>query len=86
MHDAPHLSASPDRPRTPFRHAVVLDAEAVGELLPRQPQELCEPLQPLPKVLREELRVRAVRLRESIVLLPPSLDHYEALIQKLVKT
>ena len=36
-------------------------AEAVGELLPRQPQELCEPLQPLPKVLREELRVRALR-------------------------
>ena len=53
-----HLSTSRDSPRTPFRHAVALDAEVLGELLPRYPQ-FCEPLQPLPEVLREDLQVRA---------------------------
>ena len=40
----------------------MLDAEALGELLPRQTGEFYEPLQPLAEVLREELRVRAFSL------------------------
>ena len=59
-HDVPDLSAGRDRPFTPCRHAVVLDAKELCELFPRQPSEFGEPLQPLPEVLREEFRVRAL--------------------------
>ena len=59
-HDVPDLSAGRDRPFTPCRHAVVRDAETLGELLPCQPCEFYEPLQPLRIILREELRVRVI--------------------------
>ena len=53
--DMPHLPAGEDRTFEPLGHAVVINAKALGELLPRQTGKLD---QPLPEVLREELRVR----------------------------
>ena len=58
--DVPHLSAGGNLTPAPLHHAVTLDAEALGELLPRQTGELYEPLQPVAEVLREEFRVRAL--------------------------
>ena len=60
-HYVPDLSASRDRTVAPCSHAVVLDAEALRELLPCQPCDFYEPLQPLRIVLREELRLSVLR-------------------------
>ena len=58
-HDVPHLASGGDSTLAPLDHAVLIDAEALGELSPRQIGDLGEPLQPLAEVLRENLRVKS---------------------------
>ena len=70
-HDVPHLPAGGDSTVAPLHHAVKLDTEALGELLPRQTGELCEPLQPLAEVFREGRRAATPILFLLFIVLPP---------------
>ena len=49
----PHLPAGEDRTIEPLGHALLVDAQALGELLPRQTCKFDQPLQALAEVLRE---------------------------------
>ena len=66
----PHFPAGQLRAFEPLGHAVIVDAQAFGELLPRQTGKLNQPVQPLAEVLREEIQVGPSSRSLSSIVIP----------------